>query len=401
MMALNRYRLRHLAKSAHGGARRAHALLKRPDRLIGLILLGNNLVNFLAVSVATLIAIRLMGDLSLALVPFVLTPIILVFAEVAPKTLAALHPERIAFPAAYLLLPLLRVLHPVIAAINWLANGLLRAFSVRIDAVDEQQLSTEELRTVVNEATSLIPRRHQQMLVGILDLEKGTVDDILIPRNEINGINLEDPVEDIIEDLTHSLHTRLPLYRGDINNIEGVFHLRRFVRLREHEELDAELLAAHADEPYFVPAGTPLHTQLRNFQLQRERIGLVVNEYGEIEGLITLEDVLEEIVGEFTTDPAMTSTDVHPQPDGTYLIDGAANLRQLNRAMAWELPTGGPRTLNGLLLEHLEAIPESGTSLLIAGYPIEIVQSTGSAVKTARIKPAIRRSTGAGRPAPL
>ena len=396
MMALNRYRLRHLAKHAHGGARRAHALLKRPDRLIGLILLGNNLVNFLAVSVATLIAIRLMGDVGLALVPFVLTPVILVFAEVAPKTLAALHPERIAFPASYVLAPLLRLLYPAIAAINWLANGLLRLFSVRIDAVDEQQLSTEELRTVLNEASSLIPRRHQQMLVGILDLEKETVDDIMVPRNEINGIDLEDSIDDIVETLTHSLHTRLPLYRGDINNIEGIFHLRRFTRLWEHEELEVRMLLDNSDEAYFVPAGTPLHTQLRNFQQQQQRIGLVVNEYGDIEGLVTLEDVLEEIVGEFTTDPAMTSTDVHPQADGTYLIDGAANIRQLNRTMAWELPTEGPRTLNGLLLEHLEAIPESGTSLLIAGYPIEIVQSTGNAVKTARIKPAMRRATGAG-----
>ena len=376
---------------------RAHTLLKRPDRLIGLILFGNNLVNFLAVSVASLIAIRLVGELGLALVPFVLTPIILVFAEVAPKTLAALHPERIAFPAAYALAPLLRVFHPVVAAINGLANGLLRLFSVRPDAVDEQQLSTEELRTVVNEASSLIPRRHQRMLVGILDLEKATVDDIMVPRNEINGINLEDPVEDILENLAHTLHTRLPLYRGDIGNVEGIFHLRRFAKLWEHEELDVKMLTDNADDIYFVPAGTPLHTQLRNFQQQQERVGLVVDEYGDVQGLVTLEDVLEEIIGDFTTDPAITGTDVHPQADGTYLIDGAANIRELNRTMAWELPTQGPRTLNGLLLEHLETIPEPGTSLLIAGYPIEIVQSTENLVKTARIKPAMRRPPSTSR----
>ena len=397
MMALNRYRLRHLAKHRHGGAMRAHTLLKRPDRLIGLILFGNNLVNFLAVSVASLIAIRLVGEVGLALVPFVLTPIILVFAEVAPKTLAALHPERVAFPAAYALAPLLRVFHPVIAAINGLANGLLRVFSVRADSVDEQQLSTEELRTVVNEASSLIPRRHQQMLVGILDLENASVDDIMVPRNEIIGIDLEDPIEDIVEVLARTLHTRLPLYRGDIDHVEGIFHLRRFAKLWEHEELDVKMLTDNADEIYFVPAGTPLHTQLRNFQQRQERIGLVVDEYGDVQGLVTLEDVLEEIVGDFTTDPAMAGSDVHPQADGTYLIDGAANLRQLNRTMAWELPTKGPRTLNGLLLEHLEAIPEPGTSLLVAGYPIEIVQSTENSVKTARIKPAMRRPASAGR----
>ena len=390
MMALNRYRLRHLARHRHRGAIRAKALLERPDRLIGLILFGNNLVNFLAVSVATLIAIRLVGDLGLALVPFVLTPIILIFAEVAPKTLAALHPERIAFPAAYVLTPLMKLLLPVVAAINWLANGVLRVFNVRPDQVDSQQLSTDELRTVVNEAALMIPRRHQQMLVSILDLENVTVDDIMVPRNEVNGIDLDEPIDDIIESMVHSMHTRLPMYRGDIDNVVGIFHLRKFTRLWEYDELSAEQLIDSADEPYFVPAGTPLHTQLRNFQTRQERIGLVVDEYGDIDGLVTLEDLLEEIVGEFTTDPALHSTDVHPQADGTYLVDGTTNIRDLNRVMGWELPIGGPKTVNGLVLEYLETIPEAGTSLLVAGYPIEIVQSTSNAVKTARIKPQMR-----------
>ena len=395
MIALNRYRLRHLARHGHRGAIRASALLERPDRLIGLILLGNNLVNIIAASLATVIAIRVMGKFSLALVPFVvpfvLTPIILIFAEVAPKTLAALHPERVAFPAAFVLGPLLKVLYPFVATINWLANGFLRLFNVRPDAVDPQQLSTDELRTVVNEAGSMIPRRHQQMLVSILDLEHVTVDDIMIPRNEINGIDLQDSIDEILEGVRHSQHTRQPLYRGDINNVEGMFHLRRFAKLWEHDELTVELLLANAEEPYFVPAGTPLHTQLRNFQQHQQRIGLVVDEYGDIDGLVTLEDLLEEIVGEFTTDPAVHSVDIHPQADGTYLIDATANTRDLNRAMGWEFPTGGPRTLNGLVLEYLETIPETGTSLLIAGYPVEIVQTTSHAVKTVRIKPGMRR----------
>jgi len=391
MMALNRYRLRHLAKGPHKGAKRAAELLERPDRLIGLILFGNNFVNIVAGMLAAFIAWRIMGDPGLALAPFALTVVILVFAEVAPKTLAALHPERVAFPAATVLKPLLKFFYPVVAAINWLANGVLRLLRVFPSDVDSQQLSTDELRTVVNEAGTLISHKYQSMLVSILDLEKVTVDDIMVPRSEINGIDIEDEMDDIIELLVHSQHTRLPLYRGDIDNVLGVLHLRKVLQPLEHTELDKDWLLENASEPYFVPLGTPLNTQLRNFQRQRQRIGLVVDEYGDVDGLVTLEDLLEEIVGEFTTDPADHSPDVHPQDDGTYLIDGGANLRELNRGMRWELPTDGPKTLNGLVLEYLESIPEPGTSLLIARYPVEIVQVSGNAVKTARIKPAMRR----------
>ena len=391
MMALNRYRLRHLAKGKHKGAKRAAELLQRPDRLIGLILFGNNFVNIVASMLAAFIAWRIMGEPGLALAPFVLTVVILVFAEVAPKTLAALHPERIAFPAAIVLKPLLKFFYPVVAAINWLANGVLRLLRVFPTDVDSQQLSTDELRTVVNEAGPLISHKYQSMLVSILDLEKVTVDDIMVPRSEINGIDIDDEMDDIVDMLVHSQHTRLPLYRGDIDNVLGVLHLRKILEPLEHTELDKNWLLENAREPYFVPLGTPLNTQLRNFQRQRQRIGLVVDEYGDVDGLVTLEDLLEEIVGEFTTDPADHSPDVHPQDDGTYLIDGGANVRELNRGMHWELPTDGPKTLNGLVLEYLESIPEPGTSLLIAGYPVEIVQVSGNAVKTARIKPAMRR----------
>ena len=391
MMALNRYRLRHLAKGPHKGAKRAAELLERPDRLIGLILFGNNFVNIVASMLAAFIAWRIMGEPGLALAPFLLTVVILVFAEVAPKTLAALHPERIAFPAATILKPLLKLFYPVVAAINWLANGVLRLLRVFPTDVDSQQLSTDELRTVVNEAGTLISHKYQTMLVSILDLEKVTVDDIMVPRSEINGIDIEDEMDDIVDLLVHSQHTRLPLYRGDIDNVLGLLHLRKVLQPLEHTELDKNWLLENASEPYFVPLGTPLNTQLRNFQRQRQRIGLVVDEYGDVDGLVTLEDLLEEIVGEFTTDPADHSPDVHPQDDGTYLIDGGANLRELNRSMRWELPTDGPKTLNGLVLEYLESIPEPGTSLLIARYPVEIVQVSGNAVKTARIKPAMRR----------
>jgi Mg2+/Co2+ transporter CorB len=391
MMALNRYRLRHLVKSQHTGAKRAAELLERPDRLIGLILFGNNFINIVASMLAAFIAWRIMGEPGLALAPFVLTVVILVFAEVAPKTLAALHPERVAFPAAIVLKPLLTIFYPIVAAINWLANGVLRLLRILPDEVDPQQLSTDELRTVVNEAGTLISQKYQSMLVSILDLEKVTVDDIMVPRNEISGIDIEDDMDEIVELLVHSQHTRLPLYRGDVDDVLGVLHLRKILQPLEHRELDKDWLLENASEPYFVPLGTPLNTQLRNFQRQRQRIGLVVDEYGDVDGLVTLEDLLEEIVGEFTTDPADQSPDVHPQDDGTFLIDGGANVRELNRSQGWELPTDGPKTLNGLVLEYLESIPEPGTSLLIARYPVEIVQVSGNAVKTARVKPAMRR----------
>ena len=391
MMALNRYRLRHLARAGHRGARRASRLLERPDRLIGLILLGNNFVNIAASSLATVLALRLIGEAGIALAAGLLTLVILIFAEVAPKTLAVLHPERVAFPAAHVLSWLLVVFQPLVIAVNWLANGMLRAFRLSPPESDRESLSREELRTVVAEAGALIPRRHRQMLVSILDLEKVTVDDIMIPRSEIDAIDLNDPPAEILEQITHSQHTRLPLHRGDVNEIEGVLHLRRVVAPPREEGL-AVHLRQQAGEPYFVPAGTPLSVQLRNFQQAQERLGLVVDEYGEIEGLVTLEDLLEEIVGEFTTDPADHGSDVHPQPDGTYLVDGSASVRELNRAMQWELPTGGPRTMNGLVLEHLEAIPEPGTSLMIAGYPMEIVQTAGNAVRTVRIIPSLRRT---------
>ena len=391
MMALNRYRLRHLARAGHLGARRASRLLERPDRLIGLILLGNNFVNIAASSLATVLALRLLGEAGIALAAGLLTLVILIFAEVAPKTFAALHPERVAFPAAHVLTWLLAVFQPLVAAVNWMANGVLRLLRLPPSGARRDSLSREELRTVVAEAGALIPRRHRQMLMGILDLEKVTVDDIMVPRQEIHAIDLDDPPSEILEQITHTQHTRVPLYRGDINEIEGVLHLRRVIAPPREDGL-AEYLRTQADEPYFIPAGTPLSAQLLNFQRAHERIGLIVDEYGEIEGLATVEDLLEEIVGQFTTDPTDYSPDVHPQADGTYLVDGSANVRELNRAMHWELPTDGPRTMNGLIIEHLGSIPEPGTSLMIAGYPIEIMQTTGNAVRTARIIPSLRKT---------
>jgi Mg2+/Co2+ transporter CorB len=391
MMALNRYRLRHLVRHRHRGARRASRLLERPDRLIGVILLGNNFVNILASSIATIIALRLYGEAGIAIATFTLTLVILIFAEVAPKTLAALYPERVAFPASLALGVLLKVLYPIVAVINWIANGLLRLIGVSPEMMDPQHLSQEELRTVVNEAGAMISRRFKRMLMSVLDLSRVSVEDIMVPRGEINAIDLDDDADEVEEQLMLGQHTRLPVCRGDINNVEGVLHVRKLLLLLQRDEFDIATLPQLCDEPYFVPAGTPLDVQLRNFQRHQQRMGLVVDEYGDIQGLVTLEDLLEEIVGEYTSDPSQLSTDVHPQEDGTFLVDGSTSIRDLNRFHGFQLPATGPKTLNGLIIEHMEAIPEPGTTILVANYPLEVVQTTGNAVKTVRIAPRLDR----------
>lgn len=392
LMTLNRYRLRHLAADGNPGARLAERLLSKPDRLIGLILLGNNFVNILASSLATIIAIRLGGEGAIPLAAGLLTLVILVFSEVAPKTLAALHPERLAFPASWVYTPLLRLLFPLVWLVNLMANAVLRLLKIYPDDADGDALSREELRTVVNEAGAMIPRRHQKMLVSILDLENVTVDDIMVPRNELDGIDLDDPVDVILEQLEQTPYTRLLVYRGSIDNIAGFVHARRVMQAQLDGKLDRAAVEGLVREPYYVPKGTPLNRQLLNFQRKRRRTALVVDEYGDVQGLVTMADLLEEIVGEFATDPADGIADVLPQEDGSFLVDGSASLRELIKTMHWDLPTDGPKTLNGLIVEYLESLPESGTSLMISGYPIDVVQTQDNAVKTARIRPAERRT---------
>jgi Mg2+/Co2+ transporter CorB len=386
MMAINRYRLRHLVAKKHKGALRVSRLLRRPERLIGVILLGNNFVNILASSVATVIAIELMGDAGIAVASTLLTIVILIFSEVTPKTIAAIHPEKVAFPVSILIVPLLQILYPLVWALNSISSGLLHLLGISQQEQDNHRLSPEELRTVVHEAEGMIPKRHQQMLLGILDLENATVEDIMIPRNEIIGIDLNAPVDVISEQVATSQHTRLPLYRENIDNVVGIVHLRKLLHLFKHDDFSKQALEKTARTVYFIPEGTPLNTQLLNFQRHKRRIGLVVNEYGDIEGLVTLEDILEEVVGDFTTNPDALSPDIYPQDDDTFLVDASITVRELNRVMQWNLPTEGPKTLNGLILNYLEAIPEAGTSLLLAGHPIEIVQVANNAVKTVRVR---------------
>ncbi len=387
LMTLNRYRLKHKAEQGHKGAMLARSLLDRPDRLIGLILLGNNFVNILASSLATVIALRIGGEGAIAAAAGILTLVILIFSEVSPKTLAALHPERLAYPASFVYTPLLKILYPIVWAVNWVANGLLRLLGVRLDDDQGNALSREELRTVVSEAGAMIPERSQTMLLAILDLENATVEDIMIPRNEVDGIDIQDSQEEIINAIRNSAYSRVPLFDGGIDSVIGIFHARDALHALLDRGLGKEYLREIAREPYFIPEGTHLYQQLLNFQREKRRVGLVVDEYGDFMGLVTLTDLLEEIVGEFATDPSDTIREIHRGEDGSLLIDCCISIRELNRALRWKLPTGGPKTLNGLILEYMETIPEPGTGLKLHGRALEIMHTADSAVKTVKYVP--------------
>jgi Mg2+/Co2+ transporter CorB len=395
LMSLNRYRLRHRAQNGHRSARLAEKLLARPDRLIGIILLGNTFANFGAATVTSLLTLRLWGSEGLAFVIGSLTVSILmfIFGDLAPKTYGAIHPERLALPSAWIYAVLVRLLYPLVWLANLVANALLKLLGVSTEQSASHSLSADELRTVVAEASAVLPRRHQSMLIGILDLEKIAVDDIMVPRNEIAGIDATDDWDDILEILRRSSHTRLPVYEGSPDNIIGILHLKRVAQALARGELTKSRLIelARSREPYFVPSGTTLNTQLINFQRLRRRSALVVNEYGDLQGLVTLEDLLEEIVGEFTTEPGMLHKDIHQDADGSYVINGSISVRALNRRLGWQLPTTGPRTLNGLILEYLETIPDVGTSLKLGDYSLEILQALDNAVKTVRMRaPAVQ-----------
>lgn len=386
IMALNRYRLKHLAKT-EPFARRILKLLLHPDRLLGVILIGNTFSTAIAASVANQLAEEAWGEIGVLIAPVIVTLVLLVFAEVMPKTVAALKPESTTRFVSLPLQIMLWGLYPLV----WLASGvstaLLRLVKIRVSSKTTDPVTREELRTIVHEASGFIPSRHQSMLLSILDLEKVRVEHIMIPRNEVVGIDLDDDQAVMIEKLKGLEHTLLPVYRSHLDNVQGILHTRNIVKILTQETIQESSLVNAMEEPYFVPEGTSLHTQLLNFQQNKRRMALVVDEYGDVLGLLTLEDILEEIVGEFTTDVATALPDVQPQTDGTFLVDGGASVRDLNRTQQWTLPTDGPTTLNGLIIETLESIPVEGISVLINGYPIEVVSMKENAVKSARIYP--------------
>ena len=385
LMSLNRYRLRHQARAGHRGARLAEWLLQRPDRLIGLILLGNTAVNVGAASLATILALRVGGEGAILAGTVILTIAMLILGEVAPKTIAALNPLRIALPAALIYYPLLKITYPVVWVLNLVANGLLRLLGVRADQIASHSLSAEELRTVVAEAGVMVPRRHREMLLSILDLDAITVDDIMVSRQEIVGLDLDRTWEENLVVIQTSRHDRLPVYRADVDNIIGVARIRELLPELVRGELTQALLLERIREPYFVPEGTPLNKQLLNFQQHKRRSAFVVDEYGDVQGLITTQDIVNELVGELDTDATAVDLGVTKESDRSYVVDASANIRQLNRVMNWNLPTDGPKTLNGLIVEQLETIPESGTGVTVADYPIEILDSGEHGIKRVRV----------------
>lgn len=389
MMALNRYRLRHLARTGHRGARLAAGLLSKTDKLLGVILLGNNLVNMAAAALVTVITIRLYGDgeLALSLATLTLTVVVLIFCEITPKVIAATHPEPIAFGASYVLTPLLKIVYPVVWSVNVVVRGLLWALRIRQGGGAPPRLGMEELRTLVLEAGNYIPQKHQTILVNLFELEGIRVDDVMVPRNQIEAVDLDAPLERIKDQVATSYHTRLLVFRGELDNIVGILHARRVLNLFHDPATTADDLARVCQSPYFVPSGTPLLTQLHQFQENQQRLGLVVDEYGELQGLVTVEDILEEIVGEFTTHSPAAAGGFTPMPDGSYLVEGATTLRELNRKLGFAFPLDGPRTLNGLILEHFQDIPEAGTSVKIADQPMEIVQTQDRAVRMVKVFP--------------
>ncbi|UTF60560.1 HlyC/CorC family transporter [Gilvimarinus sp. DA14] len=390
MMSINRYRLKHLSKKGDRGAIRVEQLLARPDRLIGLILIGNNLANNFAAIVAAMIGVKLLGeDSGPAIGGLVLTLFMLVFAEVAPKTLATLYPERISFFASLVLKPLSYILHPAVLLVNGISNSVTKLFGLEKKHSHIEHLDPDELRTVVDEAGELIPDQHQGMLLNILDLEKSTVEDIMIPRNEVEGLDLEDNVDTLLNKIRNSEYTRLPVYTADLNNVAGILHLRNVARFLNGADTDvtSDLIVSYADEPYFVPESTPLHTQLMNFQTQKSRIAMVVNEYGEVQGIVTMEDLLEEIVGEFTTNIAEdTEQDIIPEADDWYRIHGGTFIRDINRALEWSLPIDGPKTLNGLAMEYLERIPDANISFSLDQYIFETEEISDKMVTWFKVK---------------
>lgn len=389
MMSLNRYRLRHLCQQGHRGAKLTSNLLEQTDKLLGVILLGNNLVNAMAAALVTVIAVRFFGnsELAVTIATLAVTFLILVFSEISPKVMGAAYPEQVAFPASYVLKPLIRLFYPLIWFVNLFVQSLLWLLRMSPKQAQEHKISMPELRTLVLEASGFIPKKHQSVLLNLFELEAVTVDDVMTPRSQIEAINLAAEPDILWQQLTTSHHTQLPVYQDELNNVVGIVHTRKVLHQTQGEPISLEALKQIMREPYFIPAGTPLLTQLQNFQVNQRKSGMVVDEYGELQGLVTMADILEEIVGEFTTRSPLQTTFFHAQEDGSWLIDGSSSLRDLNRKLATKFPVDGPKTLNGLILEHFEDIPEAGTSFRIAEHTLEIVQTQDRVVKVVRLYP--------------
>lgn len=386
MMSLNRYRLKYLVKKNNKQAIRVSNLLHRPDKLLSVLIIGNTLANIIASTVATLIGDRLYGAVGVAIATAILSLVILVVSEMIPKTLAAMHPQQVAFSSSCLLQILQTIMSPLVYVISWITNVVLRFLGASLDLAHRETLSTDELRSVVNEAGGLLPNEHKSMLISLLDLEQVTVEDIMIPTADIVGIDLERSWQEILDQLETAQHTRLPLYKDNIHQLVGMVHVRNVLNLALQEELNKDALIKIADEPYFIPEGTPLNVQILNFQKEKRRSCFVVDEYGDLQGLVTMEDILEEVVGEFTTDIAAFYKDIVKQEDDSIILDASITLRNLNRMVGWQMPMMGPRTLSGLIIEYLGFIPPAECCLVIEDYQIEILKVSDNMVKTVRMR---------------
>jgi Mg2+/Co2+ transporter CorB len=397
LLSVNRLRIRHQGRVGNRSARLADKLLTHPERLVGTVLLCKTIVIVGASAQTALLAYQSAEEPGVAIAMLILIVIVLVVGEIAPRACGTLYAENLALPAAWIYTPLVRVLYPVVLVVNAMTNGLLRALKLTSSKDSSHVSNREALRKAVTEAGIVIPQQQQRMLTSLLDLESVTVEDIMIPRNEIASVDISDDWDTILEMLRTTPHTRLPVCEQNLDNIIGILHMKKVAHALVHGGMSRDVLRSMAREreAYFVPAGTSLSTQLQNFQNDRRRIALVVDEYGDILGLVTLEDILEEIVGEFTSDPSSLHKDVHRDVDGSYVVSGTINVRVLNRTLGWQLPTDGPRTLNGLILEYLEDIPEPGTRLQLGDLSVEILQAADHAVKTARIRPVVASESNA------
>ncbi len=383
MMAINRYRLKHLVKEKNKSAKRVSKLLDKTDRLLGVILIGNNFTHTLSTALATVVAIRIWSDNAVLAVTVFMTIIMIIFAEVMPKTIAALKPESIAFPSSYLLKPLSKILSPLITLVSFVSNNVTKLIGIDLDNANKDELKPEELRTLLQ--TSGVPKRQEEMLMGIFDMDNLSVNDVMIPKNEIIGIDLKDEIEDIVKRLQEIDFTYIPCYEDTIDNIQGFLSLNKKADFLSNEEKSILSLKDELREPLFVPENTPLYKQLANFQSSGRRVGLIVDEYGDIEGIITLRSILEIIVGEITTE-SIEKMDIMPQADGSYLVDGSMMIRDINRRLKWELPTEGPKTLSGLILEEIQTIPDTNVGLSIENYRIETVLIKDNVIKLAKVE---------------
>lgn len=390
MMALNKYRLKHKVKQGHKGAIKAQKLLEKPDRLLGVILLGNNFVNIFASSIATIIAMRLIGEAGIALAAGILTLVILIFSEVAPKTLAALYPEKIAYPAAYVLEPLLKIFSPLVWFVNFIANGFLRIFGVKVMQHDHDQhaLSKEELQTLINEATGRLPKHYRSMLSGIMQLETITVEDVMIPKQDIYGIDVNEPLDKIVKRILKSPFTRIPVYRDNMDDeLIGIINLRKMLPILTKTNLTLKDIIKATRPGYFIPETTTLNIQLSKFNKHKRHMALIVDEYGNLQGLLTLEDLLEEIVGKFSTDNReKIFNTIQTHKDGSITFDASEFIRDVNKTYQFDLPTDGPKTLNGLIQEELETLPLVGTCLKIGNYTIEVLETSNHAIEKIKLK---------------